>query len=509
MKIVVVGGGSAGWITASYLASTVKAEVTIIHTDIVETIGVGESTTPTIQHIAKKVGIDEPDWMRQCDATFKFGIEFLDWNKKGSRWFHTFDDMYPRDIMHHPLQDLGKYNAKIGRTSVDYFLAVNNGGGDPVEYNKLHGPGETILERNLSPYDHTGRNTVNRYPGYSFHVNAHKFGTAMKNACKYPITEIKQKVMHVNYDADGVESIILENGQIVQGDVYFDCSGFAKLLIGELTEWNSYYPIIPNNRAIAGTATTDVPFKPCTTAFAQKDGWIWKIPTRDRWGSGFVYSSEHTTDDEAEERIVSFYAEQGIKYDPVKRIQFNSGRCNEVAVKNVVANGLAQSFIEPLEATSLMITCSTVRAFEELYNKHTTWNATKSKALSKFMHKMIDHNKRFVYYHYIMSERNDSEYWRAIAQGHNAVQEVSDYADSFRSDRWCEQGETKFNRFNLISMILGFEKTYSNKLEDISVEDIEDYKFFKNMSKKHYEHLIRNNLTVPEYIAKINDTTTG
>ncbi|OUX06148.1 MAG: hypothetical protein CBE00_08375 [Planctomycetaceae bacterium TMED240] len=504
MKIVIVGGGSAGWITASYLASTVEADVTIIHTDLVETIGVGESTTPTIQHIAKKVGIDEPEWMKQCEATFKYGVEFNDWNRIGSRWLHTFDDIYPFEIMHSPLQDLGKYNAKIGRTSCDYFLSLNKGSGKSREYNDLHGPGETLLERGLSPYDHAGRNTITNFPGYSFHVNAHKFGQAMKNACKFPITEIQKKVMHVNYNEDGVESIVLEDGDIIQGDVYFDCTGFQRLLIGELTDWNSYYPTIPNNRAIAGTAVTDIPFKPCTQAFAQQDGWIWKIPTTERWGSGFVYSSDFTTDDEAEERIVKFYADQGIKYMPVRRIKFDAGRCNEVAVKNVIANGLSQSFIEPLEATSLMITCSTARSFEELYNKNHTWNASKSKALSRFMHRIIDHNKRFVYYHYILSERQDSEYWRNISQGHDAVQEVCDYADSFKSDRWCEQGETKFNRFNLISMILGFEKTYCNELEDISAEDIEDYEFFKGMSKKHYEHLIRNNLTVDEYIDKIN-----
>ena len=504
MRVVIVGGGSAGWITASYLASTIEnLDVTIVHTDLVETIGVGESTTPTIQHIAKRIGVDEREWMRQCEATFKYGVEFNDWNRIGSRWFHTFDDLYPFDIMHNPLQDLGKFNAKIGRTSVDYFLAVNNGGGSSREYNDLHGPGETLLERGLSPYDHEGRNTTNRYPGFSFHVNAHKFGQAMKNACKYPIKEIQKKVMHVNYDDDGVESIVLEDGDLLQGDVYFDCTGFQRLLIGELTEWNSYFPNIPNNRAIAGTAVTDLPFKPCTQAFAQKDGWIWKIPTAERWGSGFVYSSDHTTDDEAEERIVSFYADQGIKYEPVRRIKFDAGRCNQVAVKNVIANGLSQSFIEPLEATSLMITCSTARAFEELYNRHMEWNASKSKALSKFLHKIIDHNKKFVQYHYLLSDRDDSQYWKDIARGNDVIQEVSDYADSFRMDRWCEQGETKFNRFNLISMILGYEKTYANKLEDISVADVEDYTFFKGMSKKFYEHLIRNNQTVDQYIESI------
>ena len=112
-------------------------------------------------------------------------------------------------------------------------------------------------------------------------------------------------------------------------------------------------------------------------------------PTAERWGSGFVYSPD-TIDDEAEERIVGFYADSGIKYEPVRRIKFDAGRCNQVAVKNVIANGLPQSFIEPLEATSLMITCSTARAFEELYNRHMEWNASKSKALSKFLHKIID-----------------------------------------------------------------------------------------------------------------------
>ena len=131
------------------------------------------------------------------------------------------------------------------------------------------------------------------------------------------------------------------------------------------------------------------------------------------------------------------------------------------------------------------------------------WKASKSKALSKFLHKIIDHNKKFVQYPYLLSDRDDSQYWRDIARGNDVIQEVSDYADSFRMDRWCEQGETKFNRFNLISMILGYEKTYANKLEDISVADVEDYTFFKGMSKKFYEHLIRNNQTVDQYIESI------
>lgn len=505
MKIAIIGGGTAGWITAAYLSKTVDADVIIVHTDTVEPIGVGESTTPTIQHIANKIGIDEADWMRKSDATFKYGVEFLDWNRKGSRWFHTFDDIYPFEIMHNPLQDLGKYNAKIGRTSCDYFLAMNKGGGDVADYNNLHGPMETLLQRNLSPYDHTGRSTIANFPGYSFHVNAAKFGLAMKDAIgPGAVTEINKKVMHVNYDEDGVESVILEDGTIIQADVYFDCTGFKKLLIGELTEWISYKDKIPNDRAIGGTAHIDEPFRPCTQAFAQDCGWIWKIPTTDRTGSGIVYSSDYTSDDEAEATIVNFYKERGVEYTPIRYIKFDAGRCSSVAVKNVIANGLSQSFIEPLEATSLMITCSTVRGFEELYNKHNMWNASKSKALSKFLHRIIDHNKRFVYYHYTLSERQDTQYWRDIAQGQDAVQEVSDYADAFKKDRWCEQGETKFNRFNLISMLLGYEKTYANTLEDISAEDIEDYEFFKGMSKKHYEHLIRNNLTVNEYIDKIN-----
>lgn len=504
MKIAVVGGGSAGWITAAYLSKTVDAEVTIIHTDTVETIGVGESTTPTIQHIAKKVGIDEADWMRKSNATFKYGVEFNDWNTIGSRWFHTFDDLYPFDIMHSPLQDLGKYNAKISKTSVDYFLAMNKGGGDVADYNNLHGPMETLLQRNLSPYDHAGRNTIANYPGYSFHVNAQKFGFAMKDAIgPDAVTEINQEITKVNYNEHGVESLILQDGRTITADVYFDCTGFKKLLIGELTEWISYKDKIPNDRAIGGTAHLNEPYKACTQAFAQHCGWIWKIPTTDRIGSGIVYSSDYTSDDEAEETIVNFYKARGADYTPIRYIKFDAGRCKEVAVNNVIANGLSQSFIEPLEATSLMITCSTVRGFEELYNKHKMWNSSKAKVLSKFMHKIIDHNKRFVYYHYTLSERNDTQYWKDIAQGHKAVQEVSDYADSFKTDRWCEQGETKFNRFNLISMLLGYKKTYANELMDLTVEDAEDYVFFKKMSKDFYTHLIRNNLTVNEYIDRI------
>ena len=511
MKICVVGGGSAGWITASYLAKTTDCEITIVHTDEVEVIGVGESTTPTIQYVADKVGLKEDDWMRDGEATFKYGVEFHNWNNIGSRWFHTFDDLFPADVFHSPQQDLGKYSAKLGRTSVDYFLKEHDGLGNATAFNHMHGPMEKLLSEKLSPYNCHGKQTIAKYPGYSYHVNAHKFGLAMKAQCGESITEINEEVVDVKYNDDGVESIQLSGGRIIKADVYFDCSGFNKLLIGSMTGWNSYQDVIPNDRAIAGTAKNPTIFpisdmlKPCTQAHAQEDGWIWVIPTSNRIGSGFVYSSKYTSDDEAEARIVDFYKKRGITYEPVKRIKFDAGRLSEVAVKNVIANGLAQSFIEPLEATSLMVTCSTVRGFEELYNKHKIWSSQKSQVLSKFLHRLIDHNKKFVYYHYMLSERNDSQYWRDIARGHDpaTAQEISDYADSFRKDRWCEQGETKFNRFNLISMMMGYNKRYTNELEDITPDEMEQYKCWVSHARTQQELLVKNNCTVDQWIRRI------
>lgn len=508
MKICIVGGGSAGWITLSYLAATTDCELTIIHSDDIETIGVGESTTPTIKYIADKIGVPEKEWLQKSDGTFKYGVEYLNWNGEGTRWFHSFDDLFPHQVIHTPLCDNGKMNYSRDLSSVDYYLKSRNGKGNSVEYNNFHGPMEYLVDNGLSPYDIDHRCTISNYPGYSYHVNAGKFADALKY--KIPISryaEIKKKVTDVYYDENRIKSVKLENNQTVEADIWFDCTGQRKTLISKFSSWIPYEGYLKNDRAIAGEIKFNnddlkhdhYRYRPVTQAHAQDVGWIWSIPTRDRLGSGYVYCSNYIDDSKAELVIKEFWRKKGLEWNKARNIKFTAGRQHELAIGNVISNGLSQSFIEPLEATSLMITCTTVRAFEELYNKSKTWNSIKSKSLTKFMNRVIDHNKKFVEFHYRLSDRKDTVYWQSVAQGKDAVKELCDYTDSFKTDRWCEPGDTKFNQFNLISLLFGFDKEFTNDIENIDKVLLENYEHYVNSMRQHYLFLIRNNLTIKEY----------
>ena len=266
-----------------------------------------------------------------------------------------------------------------------------------------------------------------------------------------------------------------------------------------MSSWKHYDDLI-NNRAIWGTIKTQS-YKPVTQAHAQPYGWIWEIPTVGQIGSGYVYSSKHQKYDDALKTITEFWKSKGHKFEPFKSVEFDAGMLENVSKHNVVANGLAQSFIEPLEATSVMVTCTTVKAFVDLYKKG---SKNLVKAHDKVMQKFILHTKHFVHMHNRLSERNDTSYWREVGNDPNVVQELCDYADTFKNARWCETGDTKFNQFNLISLLFGYEKDYVNEIEKIDDELLENYNHYTKAMMEHYLFLIRNNLTVEQYLNSLD-----
>ena len=502
MKIAIIGGGSAGWITLSYLAATIDCELTIIHSNEIDPIGVGESTTPTIKHVADTVGVDEKQWMKDSQATFKYGVEFLNFNNIGSRWVHTFDDMLPHQTFHRPITENGKDLYKKELTSVDYFLKAF--GKDVTHYNNTHGPQEYLIENEISPYSKSGKSNISDYPGYSYQINAFKFGESLRmHTDKSKYTEIIDTVTKLNWQGDTIQSVELNNGNKIEADVFFDCTGFKRLLIGQLGTWKHYDELI-NDSAIWGPIKNVNSYKPCTEAHAMPHGWIWITPTVGQLGTGYVYSSKHQSYDSALQTIKDFWTKRGHKFEPLKSVQFDNGINSNVSKSNVISNGLAQSFIEPLEATSIMVTCVTVRSFVNLYKKQLLWNSKKTKVHNRIIQKFIDHTRRFVHMHYRLSERTDTPYWREVGNDPIAVQELCDYIKVLETSTFLNKGETLLNQFNWVSLLLGYNKKYLNKLPDISDEDIENYLHYTKMIIENYKHTTRNNLTIKERLAYIN-----
>lgn len=504
MKICIVGGGTAGWISLSYLAATTKYDLTILHSNEIDAIGVGESTTPTIKHLVDVIGIDEKTWMKDSKATFKYGIEFKDFAKKGSRWFHSFDDQLPHQVFHQPVTHNGKLVYDRQHTSIDYFLQTY-----PYEsklFNNTHGPLEYLLEKELSPFNEAGIPNNGNFPGYSYHLNAQLFGDCLKKHTPVDrYTEINATVTDVVINDNLVQSIKLDNGNVIEADIFIDCTGFHRLLISKFSKFQKYTDL-KNNAAIFGIIPGYQINRPSTVAHAQDYGWIWTTPTVGQVGTGYVYSDDYISEQYALDTLNKYWEDRGQKFQLAKSVKFTAGRQEKLSFGNVISNGLAQSFIEPLEATSLMVTCVTVKSLVTLLNKpRKTTIESITKVHSKHMEKFIDHTKYFVYMHYALSSRNDTDYWKDVGNKENADKQATDYIiNRVNTSQWLHSGETLLNQFNWVSMLIGYDKSYGKLLPKFNSSEIENYKWYTENLMANYKFITRNNIPVKDLLIDIN-----
>lgn len=505
MKIIIVGGGTAGWVSLAYLVATTDAELTIIHSEEVDSLGVGESTTPTIKHVAETCGIDEVQWMKDAKASFKYGIEFLDFNNRGSRWMHTFDDLLPDQSFHTPITEFGKNIFKKEISSVEYFLTQKRRGisnYDTDWFNNSQGGCEYLLSRHLSPFTKQNESNFSKFPGYSYHINAQEFGNSLrKHTSKNRFTEIKGHVNNVEYDENGVKNIILKDGTKLSADLFIDCTGFKRVLIGNMAKFKPYKGLI-NNTAIWGPVYTQS-YRPSTLSIAQPHGWIWETPTWGQIGSGYVFCDDFISTEQAEDHLREHWKKQGLEWNPIKSRKFISGSLDNIAVKNVVSNGLGQSFIEPLEATSIMVTCVTVKNISKLINKNKKWGNKESNIISKVMKKFLNETMAFVLYHYTLSDRQDTEYWRAYDTT-DVLESISSMIEKKLKQEWVNHAETLLNRYNWTSMLVGYNKPYLGKLPKIEKCQIDNYEFYTKQLVENYRYHYQNNMTVKDRLEYIN-----
>lgn len=504
-SILVVGGGTAGWITLSYLASTLDADFTIIHSDEIDIIGVGESTTPTVKHVADTVGLDESEWMRDGQATFKYGIEFINFAQEQSRWFHSFDDLLPAPVYQRPLTEFGKIKFNHSGNSVELFLSQyqqNPNAYNIDYYNNSHGSCNFLLDKQLSPYSVNNFPSANRFPGYAYHINAFKFGQSLKShtpAEKY--REIVGTITHVETGPEGVKHVQLNDGTKLSADLYIDCTGFHRVLINHFSHFQPYKEL-RNNAAVWGPVKNCQIYRPSTLSIGQPHGWIWETPTQGQIGSGYTYCSDFINEQQAIDHLSQHWKKQGYDWEPLRSIKYQSGMLSYMAYGNVISNGLGQSFIEPLEATSIMTTCSTVVKIRQMWNKHQGWSSRSSEVLNTVMRKFLSLTKDFVVDHYTLSDRRDTEYWRSYDRT-DAVERTCNMIKNTLEQNWANEGETIYNSFNWASMLIGYNKPYLYNLPTYTRNDIENYEFITKQIIENYQWLHRNNLTIQEKLNQI------
>lgn len=419
-SVVVVGGGSAGWIAASRVAARALADgsgvdVTLVESANVPTIGVGEGTWPTMRNTLAKIGIRETDFIRNCDAALKQGARFVGWTTG------TSDDAY-----YHPL------NPPAGAGEVDLAPHWLDRPTDDADFATWVDYQSTLCDAGLAPKTITTAEYAGQ-ANYAYHLDAGKFARLLQDhattrlGVTHVVGDVRRAVMADNGDIAGVE---LADGRVVDGDLFIDCTGFAALLIGQTygVPFRRCRDVLFADRAIAiqvPYAREDDPITCHTVATAQEAGWIWDIGLWTRRGTGHVYSSAHMSDDAAEAALRRYIGPAANDLS-ARRIDIDAGHREIFWKNNCVAVGLSAGFIEPLEASALMLIEASMDAIADRLPR--TRGAI-DVAAKQFNDSFRHHWARIIEFlklHYALTKRTDTGFWRDNADPRSFPGDLAD-----------------------------------------------------------------------------------
>ncbi|MFE3176905.1 tryptophan halogenase family protein [Amycolatopsis sp. NPDC059090] len=418
-NVVIVGGGTAGWMTASYLKAAFgdRVSVTLVESGKVGAIGVGEATFSDIRHFFEFLDLREEEWMPECNATYKLAVRFQDWRKPGHHFYHPFEQVGSVDGF--PLTDWWLKAGETDRFDKDCFVmaSVCDAERSPRHLNGLmleQSYDEHAAEpRGLTMSEHQGKT---QFP-YAYHFEAAllaKFLTrySTDRGAKHIVDDVQEVLLDERGWITGVRTA--EHG-IVGGDLFIDCTGFRGLLINKALDepFQSYQDMLPNDSAVA----LQVPFdmrergiRPCTTATAQDAGWIWTIPLFGRIGTGYVYAKDYCTPEEAERTLRAHVGPEAAEVE-ANHIRMRIGRTRNSWVRNCVAVGLSSGFVEPLESTGIFFIH---HAVEQLVKNFPAagWNPVQTARYNDAVAHVMDGVREFLVLHYKAAARSDTQYWR-------------------------------------------------------------------------------------------------
>jgi glycine/D-amino acid oxidase-like deaminating enzyme len=418
-SVVIVGGGTAGWMTASYLKAAFggSVDITVVESKRVGTIGVGEATFSDIRHFFDFLQLREEDWMPACNATYKLAVRFENWREPGHHFYHPFEQV--RTVDGFPLTDWWLQDGPSNRFDKDCFVIASL---CDAERSPRYLDGRLFGQDFVEGAETTQGLTMSEHQGKTQFPYAYHFEAALlaKYLCRYAV---ERGVRHI---VDDVTEIPLdERGWIrglrtrehgwLAGDLYVDCTGFRGLLLNDALgePFVSYQDTLPNDSAVALQVPLDMErtgIRPCTTATAQAAGWIWTIPLFSRIGTGYVYARDYCDPDEAERTLREFVG-PGAADAEANHIRMRIGRSRNSWVNNCVAVGLASGFVEPLESTGIFFIH---HAIEQLvkYFPATGWDSRLSASYNSAVANVMDGIREFLVLHYLGAARVDNQYWK-------------------------------------------------------------------------------------------------
>lgn len=401
-RIVIVGGGSAGWMTAAALANDLgtSCDITLIESEAIGTVGVGEATIPPIRFFNQRLGIDEATFVRETHGSFKLGIEFIDWLRPGQSYFHPF----------------GHYGAEFDNVPFYQHWMHAHLNGDPVPIDEYSMAWAASKAGKFSHPLADRRNVQSRFD-YAYHFDATLYAAYLrKYAEARGVTRIEGRVETAQQDAESgfITAVTMEHGRQFEADLFVDCSGFFGLLIEKTLEtgYEDWSHWLPCNRAVAVPCEKTSAIIPYTKSTAKSGGWQWRIPLQHRTGNGYVYCSDHLEAQDAEDALMSSL--DGAPMADPKHLRFVTGRRKKFWNGNCVAIGLSAGFMEPLESTSLHLIQYGIMRLLALFP-----DASMSPLLAQEYNDLTiaeyERIRDFLILHYTATQRDDSEFWRYCA----------------------------------------------------------------------------------------------
>ncbi len=396
-KVVILGGGTAGWISAALLKKLLgnAVDIELVESDHIGTIGVGEATIPPIQHLNNVLGINEAEFVRETKATIKLAIKFENWKQQGHSYYHTFGAAGKSLAFchfHHLLKKVNQLNddSQLWQYDLNYLSA------EAGKFAKINTK-DPIIDM-----------------PYAYHFDAGLYAKFLRKFSeKMGVTRTEGLVEHVQQcpSSGFIKALQLKNGKTIQGDFFIDCSGFKGVLIEEKlhTGFEDWSPWLQCDRAIAVPTERHDKTRPYTRSIAHSAGWQWRIPLQHRNGNGLVYSSSHYSEQQAMDTLMTNLDTKALG-DP-KVIKFKTGRRYQQWHKNVVAVGLASGFLEPLESTSIHLIQSAIVRLVHCFPHQEIQDSLVSEynRQSKVEFEQI---KDFLILHYHVNQRDDSDFWR-------------------------------------------------------------------------------------------------